>query len=32
MEWDQNMASPDERILAMEANKKAGWPQWLSKS
>jgi len=32
MEWDQTMASPDEKILAMEANRKAGWPQWLSKS
>lgn len=27
--WDTNYASPAERILAMEQNKKAGWPLWV---
>lgn len=27
--WDERYASPAERKLAMQANAKAGWPQWL---
>jgi hypothetical protein len=27
--WDNNFATPAERELAMAANRKAGWPQWL---
>lgn len=27
-EWDLHCATPDERTLAMSANKKAGWPLW----
>lgn len=27
--WDQHFASPQEQVLAMEANRRAGWPQWL---
>ncbi len=26
--WDEHFASPAEKELAMEANRKAGWPQW----
>ena len=28
-EWDMRFASPVERELAREANRKAGWPDWL---
>ena len=27
--WDLNLATPAERELAREANRKAGWPDWL---
>jgi hypothetical protein len=27
--WDKTFATPDEQLLAMEANAAAGWPQWL---
>jgi hypothetical protein len=26
--WDRNIATPGERALAREANRKAGWPDW----
>lgn len=26
--WDLRFASPEERKLAAEANRRAGWPQW----
>lgn len=29
-DWDTRFASPAERKLAMEANARAGWPQWVS--
>jgi hypothetical protein len=28
--WDLHYASPGERKLAVEANKKAGWPDWIA--
>jgi len=28
-EWDLTRATPEEKILAREANKAAGWPDWL---
>lgn len=28
-DWDKRFASAEERVLAMQANAKAGWPQWL---
>ena len=28
-DWDLQYATPGERKLAMEANKNAGWPQWI---
>lgn len=28
-EWDLRLASPEERKLAREANRNAGWPDWL---
>lgn len=28
-DWDQRYASPAERRIAMEANARAGWPQWV---
>jgi hypothetical protein len=28
-DWDLRYATPGERKLAMEANEKAGWPQWI---
>lgn len=28
-DWDERFASPAEKELAIEANRKAGWPQWL---
>lgn len=28
-EWDLRYATPEERVLAMSANKKAGWPLWV---
>ena len=31
-EWDENFASPEERELAREANRRAGWPDWLAES
>lgn len=31
-EWDLNQASPEEQILAREANKKAGWPDWFDET
>jgi fatty acid desaturase len=27
--WDRHVATPEERALAREANRKAGWPDWL---
>ncbi|HIF18273.1 MAG TPA: alkane 1-monooxygenase [Cycloclasticus sp.] len=30
--WDFNHATAEEKELAREANKKAGWPDWLSES
>lgn len=27
--WDEHFASPAERELAMAANRKAGWPEWV---
>ena len=29
-EWDIRHASPEERELAREANRKAGWEDWLA--
>lgn len=29
-DWDRRFASPEERKLAMAANAKAGWDQWVS--
>lgn len=29
--WDQQIATPRERALAREANRKAGWPDWVNK-
>ena len=26
--WDLNIATPEERKLAMEENRRAGWPDW----
>ena len=26
--WDNEMATPEERALAREQNRKAGWPDW----
>jgi len=31
-DWDFNHATPEERELAREANKKAGWPDWLAEA
>ena len=31
-EWDLKHASPEERELAREANRRAGWPDWLGES
>lgn len=31
-EWDEKFATPAERELAREANRKAGWPDWLGKT
>ncbi len=28
-EWDEKFASPAEQRLAMEANRRAGWPIWI---
>jgi alkane 1-monooxygenase len=28
-DWDERFASPEERVLAMRANRAAGWPAWL---
>jgi len=28
-DWDERFASPAEQVLAMEANRRAGWPEWL---
>jgi len=30
--WDLNFASPAERVLAREANRRAGWPDWLAEA
>jgi hypothetical protein len=30
--WDFNHATAEEKELAREANKKAGWPDWLAES
>ncbi|MEM7182981.1 MAG: fatty acid desaturase, partial [Spirochaetota bacterium] len=30
--WDLNYASPEELLLAREANQKAGWPDWFSET
>jgi alkane 1-monooxygenase len=29
-DWDLRFASPQERQIAREANRKAGWPDWLA--
>ena len=29
-DWDLRFASPQERHIAREANRKAGWPDWLA--
>ena len=29
-DWDERFASPAERRLAMQANERAGWPQWVA--
>ncbi|QSE87407.1 alkane 1-monooxygenase (plasmid) [Rhodococcus pseudokoreensis] len=29
-EWDETFASPAEQKLAMDANRRAGWPEWIS--
>ena len=29
-DWDERFASASEKKLAMEANAKAGWPQWVT--
>ncbi|MDY6930190.1 MAG: alkane 1-monooxygenase [Pseudomonadota bacterium] len=31
-DWDLRYATPSERKLAMEANKKAGWPLWAAQT
>ena len=31
-EWDTRFATPAERELAREANRRAGWPDWLAAS
>jgi len=31
-DWDERFASNEERRIAMAANAKAGWPQWVSVS
>jgi hypothetical protein len=31
-DWDLRYATPDEQKLAMEANKKAGWPLWAAQT
>ena len=31
-EWDLNYASAEERVLAREQNRKAGWPDWIGES
>lgn len=31
-EWDLRHASPEERALAREANRRAGWPDWLGEA
>lgn len=28
-EWDLTRATPEEKVLAREANKAAGWPDWI---
>jgi alkane 1-monooxygenase/p-cymene monooxygenase len=28
--WDLEFASPEERVLAAEQNRRAGWPDWFS--
>lgn len=29
-DWDERFATPAEKKLAMEANARAGWPQWVA--
>ena len=31
-DWDLHHATPAERELAREANRKAGWPDWLAEA
>lgn len=31
-DWDLNLATPEEQKLAREANRRAGWPNWLDES
>jgi alkane 1-monooxygenase len=31
-DWDLNHANADERALAREANRRAGWPDWLGEA
>jgi hypothetical protein len=30
--WDLEFASPEERKLAREANRRAGWPDWIGEA
>jgi alkane 1-monooxygenase len=30
--WDLHFANPAERVLAREANRRAGWPDWLAEA
>jgi p-cymene methyl-monooxygenase len=30
--WDNELASPEERAMAREANRKAGWPDWFEET
>ncbi|WP_421838761.1 alkane 1-monooxygenase [Novosphingobium sp.] len=30
--WDNELASPEERALAREQNRRAGWPDWFEES
>jgi hypothetical protein len=28
-DWDTRFATPEEQLLAMQANRRAGWPEWV---
>ena len=30
--WDNELASPEERALAREQNRRAGWPDWFDEA